>query len=131
MPGPEGIGHGDVEVRPVERQVVVPTFPEQDVALLLGLLEDRSVVDARVHDRAGLDVGLVLLPFLNRHVGAVEVLERLELCLARQRVSGRTTNGISFWSLKPSSASRPITFEIFAIEQGFNPKTWPPLASVE
>ena len=83
--------HGDVEVRPVERQVVVPTVPEQDVALLLGLLEDRSVVDARVHDRAGVDVGLVLLPFLDRL--AVEVLERLELRLARQRVSGRTTMG--------------------------------------
>ena len=56
VPGPEGIGHGDVEVRPVERQVVVPTVPEKDVALLLGLLEDRAVVDARVYDRAGLDV---------------------------------------------------------------------------
>lgn len=38
---------------------------------------------------------------------------------------------ISFWSLKPVTESRPITFEDFAAEQGFAPKTWPPLASAK
>jgi hypothetical protein len=36
---------------------------------------------------------------------------------------------ISFWSLQPLSHSRPMTFATFAAEQGFDPKTWPPLAS--
>ena len=78
VPRPEGIGHGDVEIRPVERQVVVPAVPEQDIALPLRLLEDRAVVDARVDDRAGVDVRLVLLALLDRHPGPVEVLQRLE-----------------------------------------------------
>ena len=39
--------------------------------------------------------------------------------------------GISFWSLKPPSESRPMTFETFATEKGFDPKTWPPLAPAD
>jgi len=36
--------------------------------------------------------------------------------------------GISFWSLvPPSSEAPPLTFKTFATEQGFDPKSWPPL----
>ena len=63
---------------PVERVVVVPTVPHEDVALLLGLLQDGFVVHAGKDDRAVPQVGLVLLALLDRDVGPVQVIERLE-----------------------------------------------------
>ncbi len=50
VPGPVRIGDHDVEIGPEERQIVVPAIPHHDIAGLLGLTEDRLVVDAGEHD---------------------------------------------------------------------------------
>ena len=76
VPRPQRIRDDDAHGRPVEREVVVPAVPEQDVALRLRLRQDVGVVDAGVDDRAGRDVRLVLLALLDRGLVAVEVLER-------------------------------------------------------
>jgi hypothetical protein len=50
--GPERIGDGDEQVGGVEREVVVPPVPDDDVRLLLGPAKDVKVVNARIHDHA-------------------------------------------------------------------------------
>ena len=50
VPGAEWVDDDDVEVGLEERQVVVAAVPDDHVALFLGPLEDRLVVDARVDD---------------------------------------------------------------------------------
>ncbi len=75
---PQRVDERDVHVRPVERQVVVAPVPQQHIALRLGLFEDRRVVDAGVDHGPRRDVGLVLLPLLDRAVIPVEILELRE-----------------------------------------------------
>src|SRR4029450_9383787 len=65
-----------VDVRHVEGQIVVPTVPQQHVALGLRLLEDVAVVDTGVDAAAQCCVGLVLLALLDRGIEAVEAPER-------------------------------------------------------
>ena len=72
------VGDGDPQVGLVERRVVVAAVPQDHVRLLLGLGEDRAVVDARVDDRTVADVGLVLLHLLDRAVVLRHVLQRRE-----------------------------------------------------
>ncbi len=74
----ERIGDGDVEIRLVEREVVVAAVPHDHVRLLLGPGEDVAVVDAGVHDHPELDGRLVLLALLGGRVGRVDVGERRE-----------------------------------------------------
>ncbi len=78
VPGPQRIGDDDQQVGREEREVVVAAVPDDDVGLLLGLPEDRLVVDARVHDHAHLDRLLVLLALLDRRMRRVDLLDRGE-----------------------------------------------------
>ena len=74
--GAEGIDEHDEEVGFDERKIVVAAIPKDDVGLLLGTSENGGVVDAREHDAAGRDVRLVLLAFLDRAVGSIEIPRR-------------------------------------------------------
>ena len=78
VPRPVRVDDHDLEVRLVERQVVVPAVPDDDVGLLLRLGEDRAVVDAGIDDDPLDDVGLVLLALLDGALVPVHVLERRE-----------------------------------------------------
>lgn len=70
---PKWVGHHDEQVRPVERQVVVPAVPDDDFRLVLGGVEDVGVVDPGEDDASGIDMGFVLLAFLDRGVMQIEV----------------------------------------------------------
>ena len=86
----ERIHQRDPHGRAVEREIVVAAVPQQHVAFGLRLLQDRSVVDARVDDGPRHDVRLVLLAFLDRAVVAVEVRElRVPLHALRREVPVR------------------------------------------
>ena len=74
--GTERVGNDDVEIRPVEREVVVAPVPQDDVGLELRFAQDRLVVDAGVEDPSGVEVRLVLLPLLDRRLVTIEVLVR-------------------------------------------------------
>jgi hypothetical protein len=38
-------------------------------------------------------------------------------------------SGLSYWALRPvASEAGMLTFEAFATQQGFDPRSWPPLA---
>ncbi len=76
--GPVWIDHDDQEIRPIERQVVVPAVPDDDVRLLLRLPQDALVVHARVDHGTRPQVGLVLLSLLDRHVVPIQVVRRRE-----------------------------------------------------
>ena len=76
--GPKRIDDDDEQIRPEEREVVVPAVPDHDVGLLLRLLEDLAVVDTGVHDHPQLDGALVLLALLDRGLGHVDVDLRRE-----------------------------------------------------
>ena len=60
-----GVHEDDVHVGLDEGDVVVAAVPENEIGFLLGRSEDGWVVDAGVDDATPLDVGLVLLPFLD------------------------------------------------------------------
>ncbi len=75
---PERIRDHHEEVRLVEREVVVTAVPEDDVGLLLGLTEDRLIVDPGVKDPARVEMRLVLLALLDRGLVAVQVRVRRE-----------------------------------------------------
>jgi hypothetical protein len=75
---PQRVGDHDVQVGPVERQVVVAAVPQQDVGLGLGPLQDGVVVDPGVDDRARGQVRLVLLALLDGGAGGHQVLHRGE-----------------------------------------------------
>ena len=68
----------DPDVRSIERPVVVASIPEEHVAFGRGLLEDGGIVDAGVHDRAFVDVRLVLLALLERALVLVEIFVAAE-----------------------------------------------------
>ena len=74
VPRAQGVGHHEVHRGPEEGKVVVAAVPDQHVAFAGGSLEDRGVVDTGVHHRPPREVRFVLLAFLDRRVGAVEVL---------------------------------------------------------
>ena len=76
--GPQRVDDDDQQVGPEEGEVVVAAVPDDQVGLRLRLREDLGVVDARVHDHARLDRGLVLLALLDRRMGGVDVGERRE-----------------------------------------------------
>ena len=75
MTGAVRVECDDLEVAAVERPVVVAAVPDDDVGLLLGLAQDRLVVDAGHHDGADLDERLVLLALLDGDAEPVEVLD--------------------------------------------------------
>ena len=87
---PVRVDDDDVDVRLDERRVVVAAVPEDHVGLLLGAVEDRPVVDPGEDEVALGQVGLVLLAFLDRRVGGVEVLVALE---ALHRLRGEVAVG--------------------------------------
>ncbi len=104
------IDHRDVEIGLVEREVVVPSVPDDHVGFLLGLPQDRLVIHARVHDATRVDVGLVLLPLLDRDVMLLEVLVRLESLdgLGCQvSVRHRVTDGHDLLALSGEDLSHP------------------------
>ena len=70
------IGHDDVEIGAVERQVVVPTVPEDHVCVRLHLLENLRIVHAGVDDGSVHDVRLVFLDLLDRAFVTLEVGQR-------------------------------------------------------
>ncbi len=76
--GPVRVGHHDLEVGPVEGQVVVAAIPEDDVGLFLGLGQDRAIVHSGIDDAARHDVGFVLLALLDRALVTVEVVHHRE-----------------------------------------------------
>jgi hypothetical protein len=78
------VGHGDPQVgavvrlagAPKEGRVVVAAVPDDDMrVLLLRRPQDGLVVNARKHHGAGLQVLLVLLALLNRHLQHRAALE--------------------------------------------------------
>ena len=68
------IHHDDLDLGPIERQVVVSPVPDDDVGLLLRLGEDGAVVDAGVDDSPRGDVRLVLLALLDGALLRIEIL---------------------------------------------------------
>ncbi len=78
MPGSEGIRDRDPEVRPVEREVVVPAVPDDHVRLRLRAGEDLAVVDAGVQDHPALHRCLVLLALLNGRIRSIDVCQGRE-----------------------------------------------------
>ena len=76
MSGAVRVGHGDPQIRLVERRIVIAAVPDNHVRFLLGLFQYRRVVDARVDDYAVAQVRLVLLTFLDGAVVQVEVVIR-------------------------------------------------------
>src|SRR5208337_2755965 len=60
----------------IERGVVIPAVPQDDVPLLFRLMQDRLVIDAGIDGRSLHDVRLVFLPLLDGAVVAIEVGER-------------------------------------------------------
>jgi hypothetical protein len=72
------IDDDDVQVGLDERRVVVAAVPEDDVRFLLRRAQDALVVDAGEDEVPLGEVGLVLLSFLDRGVGRVEILVALE-----------------------------------------------------
>ncbi len=72
---PVGIHQNDVEIRLAEGEVVVPTIPEDDLRLFLGLLQDCPVVHPSVYHNPAVHVGLILLPLLDGAFMPVQVLE--------------------------------------------------------
>ena len=82
------VRHHDVQVRRIERRVVVAAVPQDHVGFGLRLGEDRAVVDAGIDDGAVGDVGLVLLDLLDRALVLLEIGERGEaLHLLRRQVA--------------------------------------------
>jgi len=77
-PGTMAIGHNDVDIGGVEWEFVVAAVPDDDLGVGLGAVQNRLVVDTRIHDVATFDVTLVLLSLLDGHVTLVEVVHRLE-----------------------------------------------------
>src|SRR5207302_4428833 len=75
---PQGIRDDDVEVRLKEGSVVVTAVPQEDLRLAFRLPQDLLVVHARIDDGPLVDVGLVLLPLLDRRLVAVEIRIRRE-----------------------------------------------------
>ena len=73
VPGPERVGHDDVQVGLEKRQIVVPAVPQDDVRLRLRLPENLLVVHASVNHQPPVEVRLVLLPFFDGTLVAVEV----------------------------------------------------------
>ena len=71
--GAQRVDDNDQQIRPDEREVVVAPVPHDHIGLGLGGLEDRGVVDARVHDEPRGDRPLVLLALLDRRMRAVDV----------------------------------------------------------
>src|SRR5664279_4740379 len=65
----------DVEIRLVERSVVVTSVPQNDVAFLLGLMQDVFVIDTRIDRRALHDVRLVFLTLFDGALISFEVGE--------------------------------------------------------
>ena len=61
-----------------ERRVVVAPVPDDHVGLGAGLGENRGVVDAGIDHETATDGFLVLLTFLDRGVGGVDLGERRE-----------------------------------------------------
>ncbi len=92
MASPVRVGQGDHEVRHVEGEVVVAAVPEYYIRFLLRGLEDLAVVDAGVHDDAAVDVGFVLLAFLDGALMQVEVIvcsEALDCLLGKVAIRHR------------------------------------------
>ena len=71
--GSERIGNDDVQIRNVEREVVVAALPDNDIGLGLGRAQDGLVVHAGEHDAAGVEVRFVFLALLDRGLIAVEI----------------------------------------------------------
>ena len=66
MPGTVRIGHHDLQVRNIEREVVVSTIPQDNVHFLLGLTQDLLVIHTGIYNDAIVDVRFVFLAFLDR-----------------------------------------------------------------
>ncbi len=87
---PQGVGHDDLEIGFIEGEVVVAAVPEDDVRFLLGFAEDGLVIDARVDDDPGDDMGLVLLALLD---GAFVPVEVGQLGVALDLLDGQVAVG--------------------------------------
>jgi len=88
--GTQRVHDRDLEVRLVEREVVVAAVPQHHVGFRLRLLEDLCVVHARVDDRARSHVRLVLLTLLDRALVQIHVRHRGE---ALHRLRGKIAVG--------------------------------------
>jgi len=57
-----------------KRRIVVSPVPKEDLGLLLRLPQDPLVIHARIDEPFPVDVGLVLLAFLDRRLVPIEIL---------------------------------------------------------
>ena len=64
-----------MQVRTVERKIVIPAVPQNYIGLPLDLLEDLVIVDSGVNDGLVLEVGFILFPLLDGAVVPGQVLE--------------------------------------------------------
>ena len=78
MSWPVGIDEHDVDRRLEKGRIIVPAVPHEDIRFLLGLGEDLPVIHTRVYDGTPLDMRLILLPFLDGTMKAVEILSARE-----------------------------------------------------
>src|ERR1017187_5543059 len=69
------IENNNVEIGLVERSVIVASVPQNDVALLFGLMQDVLVIDTRINRRALHDVRLIFLTLFDGALISFEVGE--------------------------------------------------------
>ena len=82
------IDQGDGQIGFVEREVVVPTLPKDDVRFTLGTRKDSVVVDAGVHRYAGDYVRFVLFKLFDGALAPGQVLEgRVALHLVLDQIA--------------------------------------------
>ncbi len=73
MAGAVRVGHDDVQVGLVERQVIVAAVPQDYIGFLLGLAQDRLVVHAGINHDPAVDVRLVFFPLLDGALVRIEI----------------------------------------------------------
>ena len=68
-----GIDKNDLQVGSDERKVVIAAIPENYIRLALRGNQDAAIIDTGEHDAARYNVRLVLLTFLDRACGRIQV----------------------------------------------------------
>jgi len=78
VPRAKRVCDNNPEVWFVKGCVIVAPVPDDDVCLLLGRLQNSSIVRAGIYDHPVLDVWLVFFAFLDRALVKIKVLNRLK-----------------------------------------------------
>ena len=95
------VGNNDLQVGDIEREVIIPAIPEDDIHFLFSLAQDGFIIDTGIDDHAIIDVGFVFFTFLDRALMLVEVGiggKALHLLLDQVTVGHGVANGGHFVS---------------------------------